>query len=69
MTTEINEPSLAGSCFICDSASGDHTHDAESSSNISRRNVLRGAALAPVALAGAAALAAPKPAQAALTAR
>ena len=66
MTTEINEPSLAGSCFICDSASGDHTHDAESSSNISRRNVLRGAALAPVALAGAAALAAPKPAQAAL---
>lgn len=66
MKTEINEPSLAGSCFICDAASGDHSHDAKPSAGISRRNVLRGAALAPIALAGAAALTAPKSAEAAL---
>ncbi len=63
MTTENNEPGFAGSCFICDGH--DAVSDVGKSSGITRRNVLRGAALAPIALAGAASFTASKPTQAA----
>lgn len=63
MTTENNEPGFAGSCFVCDGH--DAVSDVGRSSGITRRNVLRGAALAPVALAGAASLTSSQPARAA----
>ena len=63
MTTENTEPDYAGSCFICN---GHETvSDDGKSSGITRRNILRGAAFAPVALAGAVGLTASHPTQAA----
>ena len=66
MTIDDTESGFAGSCFICNSDHADHDndHDDDRSRGYTRRSVLRTAALAPIAAAGAASLAAPRPARA-----
>lgn len=65
MTTENYDSGFAGSCFICDAASGNDDHDQKPSAGISRRSVMRGAALAPLAVAGAASFGGARSAEAA----